>query len=165
MHLQEVSTEPPKRHCILFFYFVITRYGHCFLVITKKHFDIKNNQLFLLVTKYYLIVIRKSQWFSCYTEISSHYNKNTAIKSLFSRKQLASYVACSDKTINLNLVHHPEPNGSTKGKFSNRNQETNICLYLYPGTCTQVHVWLNVLLFIPLLYYMLLFFFNVTLRS
>ena len=76
------------------------------------------------------------------------------IKSLFSRKQLASYMAYSDKTINSNLVHHHESNGSTEGKFSNRNQETNICLYLYPGTCTQVHVWLNVLLFFPLLYYM-----------
>ena len=86
------------------------------------------------------------------------------IKSLFNRKQLAFYVAYSDKTINLNLVHHHDPNGSTKGKLSNRNQETNICVYLYPGTCTQVHVWLNVLLFIPLLYYMLhfccLFFFS-----
>ena len=75
----------------------------------------------------------------------------------FHRKQLAFYVAYSDKTINLNLFLHHEPNGSTKGKLSNRNQETNICLYLYPGTCTQVHVWLNVLLFIPLLYYMLHF--------
>ena len=79
------------------------------------------------------------------------------IKSPLNRKQLAFYVAYSDKTINLNLVHHHEPNGSTKGKLSNRNQETNICLYLYPGTCTQVHVWLNVLLFIPLLYRMLHF--------
>ena len=92
------------------------------------------------------------------------------IKSLFNRKQLAFYVAYLDKTIYLNLVHHHNPNGSTKGKLSDRNQETNICLYLYPGTCTQVHVWLNVLLFIPLLYYMLhfcclFFFFNVTLRS
>ena len=86
------------------------------------------------------------------------------IKSLFNRKQLTFYVAYSDKTIYLNLVHHHDPNGSTKGKLSDRNQETNICLYLYPGTCTQVHVWLNVLLFIPLLYYMLhfccLFFFS-----
>ena len=75
----------------------------------------------------------------------------------FHRKQVAFYVAYSDRTINLNLFLHHEPNGSTKGKLSNRNQETNICLYLYPGTCTQVHVWLNVLLFIPLLYYMLHF--------
>ena len=75
----------------------------------------------------------------------------------FHRKLLAFYVAYSDKTIDLNLFLHHEPNGSTKGKLSNRNQETNICLYLYPGTCTQVHVWLNVLLFIPLLYYMLHF--------
>ena len=79
------------------------------------------------------------------------------IKSLLNRKQLAFYMAYSDKIINWNLVHHHEPNGSTKGKLSNRNQETNICLYLYPGTCTQVHVWLNVLLFIPLLYHMLHF--------
>ena len=51
------------------------------------------------------------------------------IKSLFNRKQLASYVTYSDKTININLVHHHETNGSIKRKFSNRNQETNISLY------------------------------------
>ena len=37
-------------------------------------------------------------------------------------------MAYSDKTINLNLLHHHEPYGSTKGKLSNRNQKTNICL-------------------------------------
>ena len=96
-----------------------------------------------------------AQWQCFHAPFGSRMSQKYQIT--FHRKQLAFYVAYSDKTINLNLFLHHEPNGSTKGKLSNRNQETNICLYLYPGTCTQVHVWLNVLLFIPLLYYMLHF--------
>ena len=62
------------------------------------------------------------------------------IKSLFNRKQFAFYVAYSDKTINLNLVHHHEPNGSTKGKLSNRNQRDKYLSLLVPrdlytGSC------------------------------
>ena len=62
------------------------------------------------------------------------------IKSLFIRKQLAFYVAYSDKTINLNLVHHHEPNGSTKGKLSNMNQRDKYLSILVPrdlytGSC------------------------------
>ena len=81
-----------------------------------------------------------------------------SIKSLINQKHLAIYVVYSAKTIILNLVDHHEPNSSVKRKFPNWNQDTNICLSLYPWTCTQVHVWLNVsLLFVPLLYHMLYF--------
>ena len=83
----------------------------------------------------------------------------------FHRKLLAFYAANSDKTINLNLFLHHEPNGSTKGKLSNRNQETNICLYLYTGSCLVecIAVYSSFVLYVTFLLFFL--FFNVTLRS
>ena len=53
------------------------------------------------------------------------------VPKFFNRKQLSSYVAYSDKTINLKLVHHHEPNDSIKRKFSNRNQERDKYLSIF----------------------------------